>query len=89
MVLLDLLGERWTLRILWELRDGPLTFRALAERCDGVSPTILNKRLKRLREADLVHHERTQGYQLSPGGETLGEQLLVLSRWAEEWARDQ
>jgi DNA-binding HxlR family transcriptional regulator len=29
MVLLDLLGRRWSLRILWELRDNALTARAL------------------------------------------------------------
>jgi len=40
MALLDLLGQRWTLRILWELRDAPLTFRALQNACDSVSPKI-------------------------------------------------
>ena len=45
MVLLDLLGRRWALRVLWELRDARATFRALQERCD-VSPTVLTKRLK-------------------------------------------
>ena len=49
MALLDLMGRRWTLRILWELRDGPLRFRALQKRCDEASPTILNQRLKELK----------------------------------------
>ena len=31
MVALDLLGRRGTLRILWGLRDAPLTFRALQD----------------------------------------------------------
>ena len=34
MVLLDLLGRRWALRILWELRGGALTSRALRTACD-------------------------------------------------------
>ena len=44
MALLDLLGRRWALRMLWELREGGLSFRALQERCDGVSPSVLNTR---------------------------------------------
>ena len=31
MAALDLLGRRWALRILWELRAGALSFRALPE----------------------------------------------------------
>ena len=33
MVLLDLLGRRGALRVLWELRGDPLTFRALQKAC--------------------------------------------------------
>ena len=58
MVLLDLLGRRWTLRILWELRHGPLTSRALREACADASPTVLQARLSELRAADLVRHEK-------------------------------
>ena len=40
MALLDLLGRRWTLRIVWELReDRALTSRALRSACDEASPT--------------------------------------------------
>ena len=34
MALLDLLGRRWTLRVLWELRADALGFRELQARCD-------------------------------------------------------
>ena len=54
MVLLDLLGRRWTLRILWELREGALTSRALREACDDASPTVLQARLADLRQAGFV-----------------------------------
>ena len=85
MALLDLLGQRWVLRILWELRDGPLTFRALRDRCDEVSPTTLNARLKDLREAALV--ELTDdGYARTALGEELGEQMRDLTVWAARWA---
>ena len=51
MVLLDLFGRRWSLRILWELRERPMTSRALRVACDKASPTVLNERLKELRDA--------------------------------------
>src|SRR5204863_8999581 len=53
--LLDLLGRRWTLRVLWELRDGgAFTFRVLQERCGGLSSSVLNARLAELRDAGIV-----------------------------------
>src|SRR5258705_4529451 len=54
MALLDLLGRRWALRILWELRDATLVFRALRARCDTMSPSVLNQRLGELRDAGIV-----------------------------------
>src|SRR6201990_118330 len=55
MALLDLLGRRWTLRIIWELReDRALTSRALRTACDEASPTVLNERLKELRDDDFI-----------------------------------
>lgn len=86
MVLIDLIGRRWVLRILWELRVGALTFRALQEACGGISPSVLNARLADLREAKLVSHEG-DGYALTRLGGELLEKLLPLSRWAERWAK--
>jgi len=86
MVLFDALGQRWTLRILWELRDGPVNFRALRERCDEVSPTVLNGRLKTLRDMDLVTLTE-DGYAYTPWGKELSQQLSKLTVWAETWAR--
>ena len=57
MVLLDLLGRRWTLRIVWELREEPRRFRELQDLI-GASPTIVNTRLAELREAKLVGSTR-------------------------------
>jgi len=87
MVLLDALGQRWTLRILWELQDRRLSFRTLRARCDGVSPTVLNGRLKMLRGLGIVDHD-ADGYGLTPSGRELGEHLLALDGWAQRWARD-
>lgn len=87
MRLLDALGKRWALRVLWELRDQSLTFRELRERCDDVSPTSLNQRLKELRELNLVVHN-DHGYEYTEAGKELGAHLLQLSQWAANWDRD-
>src|SRR5258707_9985019 len=78
MALLDLLGRRWTLRILWELRDGALTSRALRAACDEASPTVLNERLKELREAGFVELGEAGGYSVTPLGRELNETFLPL-----------
>jgi len=85
MALLDLMGRRWTLRILWELREGPQRFRALRERCDDPSPTILNQRLRELRDAGIASLSE-QGYSLTAEGKDLLACLAPLNRWAQRWA---
>jgi len=86
MALLDLLGRRWSLRVLWELREQPLAFRVLQVRCEGMSSSVLSQRLAELRAAGIV--ERTEdGHRLSGEGERLLRALAPLNGWAERWAQ--
>jgi len=86
MALLDLLGRRGTLRLLWELRDGhPQSFRLLRASADGISPSVLNTRLKELREARLVELA-AEGYELTRHGMELMHHMGPLNRWAHGWA---
>jgi DNA-binding HxlR family transcriptional regulator len=87
MALLDLLGRRWTLRILWELRDGLLTSRALRTACDEASPTVLQARLSELREAGFIELVAAGGYGLTGLGRELQENFLPLHRFAERWSK--
>jgi DNA-binding HxlR family transcriptional regulator len=87
MALLDLLGRRWALRVLWELRETPRTFRALRDACEGVSPSVLNARLAELRESGLVELRPGEGYALTRWGREIGEPLLALDEVAKRWAR--
>ena len=87
MALLDLLGRRWTLRIIWELRDGPLTSRALRTACDDASPTVVQARLSELRDAGLVELLAGDGYRLTPLGRELMESFLPLHHFAERWSK--
>jgi DNA-binding HxlR family transcriptional regulator len=86
MALLDLLGRRWTLRILWELRAKPLSFRSLREQCGGISPTVLNQRLGEMRAARIVTLLKGGGYVLTSEGHELLQLLGPLRTWAERWA---
>jgi DNA-binding HxlR family transcriptional regulator len=87
IALLDLLGRRWILRILWELREETLGFRALQERCGRMSPSVLSQRLRDLSRARMVERDERGDYRLTaPGGRLLAA-LLPLHKWAEDWAK--
>ena len=88
MVLLDSLGRRWSLRIIWELHTGPKKFRGLRRACDEVSPSVLNKRIGELRELGFVK-KTDDGYALTSDGESLADRLRKLDRWARKWDKRQ
>jgi DNA-binding HxlR family transcriptional regulator len=86
MAAMDLLGRRWSLRVLWELRDAPLGFRSLQERCDAMSSSVLAARLDELRCAGLVESDEDGAYVLTAIGRDLGSAIAPLSAWAARWA---
>jgi DNA-binding HxlR family transcriptional regulator len=86
MALLDLLGRRWTLRIIWELREQALTSRALREACDDASPTVLQARLDDLRQAGFVELDPAGGYGLTDSGKELFGTFMPLHHFAERWS---
>jgi DNA-binding HxlR family transcriptional regulator len=83
MVALDMLGRRGALRILWELRDQPLTFRALLQAAE-TNPALLNTRLGELRSAGVLEHQEG-GYRLTPSGKELLAAMRPLYAWAQNW----
>lgn len=87
MALLDLLGRRWTLRILWELREEALTSRALRTACEDASPTVMQQRLSELREAGFLTLREEGGYALTELGRELLQTLLPLHQFADRWSR--
>lgn len=86
MLLLDLLGRRWVLRLIWELRNEPRRFRAL-QTAINASPTIVNTRLAELRAAQLIELDEASGYRLTALGRELLDLFLPLHVWSEKWAR--
>jgi DNA-binding HxlR family transcriptional regulator len=88
MAALDLLGRRWALRLLWELRAGPLGARALRSRCDGMSSSVLYERLGELGTAGLVTKDEQGDYALTVLGSQLGAALAPLDEWSRRWAAE-
>jgi len=88
MALLDLLGRRWALRVLWELRDeGVPTFRELQARCGQISSSVLNERLRELRDAGILAGPPDTGYRLTEQGQSLLHALGPIEAWSRRWAR--
>jgi DNA-binding HxlR family transcriptional regulator len=83
LALFDLLGRRWALRVVWELQAGGLTYRELAARIPDMSTSVLTQRLRELRAARLVEHERGSGYRLTVEGTDLLGHLVGLRDLAE------
>ena len=86
MALLDLIGRRWVLRIMWELRDEPAGFRQLQLRCDDMSPSVRSQRLRELTEAEVLQLLDDQ-YRLTAEGRELLRVLAPLRVWATRWAQ--
>jgi DNA-binding HxlR family transcriptional regulator len=85
MALIDLLGRTWALGIIWNLQSGPATFRELQQRCEKISPTLLNTRLKELKALKLIESQQA-GYQLSDQGITLFNIIAPMGDWSSQWA---
>ena len=86
MALLDLIGRRWTLRVLWELRAEPARFEELRGRCDEMSTSVLATRLKELEDADLVKLHSATGWHATKEGLSLLRLLAPLSEWSQQWS---
>ena len=86
MALFDLLGRRWAMGVLWVLCEGgPASFRALQERCETISPSVLNRRLQELQSAGFVE-KSDQGYMATTLGRRVHEKLVPLGAIAKSWS---
>ena len=90
---LDVVGERWSLLILRDLRRfGPLRFQDFGERLPGIAPNTLSARLKSLQAQGVVgvrlyeQHPPRYEYFLTEKGEALRPVLKALYAWGETHA---
>jgi DNA-binding HxlR family transcriptional regulator len=80
---LELLGRRWALRLVWELRRSTLAFSELRQRT-GISPSVLSARLGELVRAGVIERDTGRRYRLSGNGRELARILYEMNRWAEQ-----
>jgi DNA-binding HxlR family transcriptional regulator len=80
---LDHFGRRWALRVIWELRDKPLSFRALRAACGGISPSVMQTRLHQLRGLGLIEQLPGLGYRHTAAGQQLFRVIAPLADWAD------
>jgi len=81
---MELLGQRWMLRIVWELAPGPLGFLELRRRMDNCSSSMLSVRLQTLQGAGVIVKRADKAYELSTAGSGLVQALDPLWAWATD-----
>ncbi|WP_026875078.1 winged helix-turn-helix transcriptional regulator [Jiangella gansuensis] len=84
---LDIVGERWALLVVRELRLGPRRYRDLQEALPGITPAMLSKRLKELEEYGVLRRRElpppaaARVYELTEWGAELEPVFQSLARW--------
>ncbi|GAB7053040.1 winged helix-turn-helix transcriptional regulator [Catenuloplanes indicus] len=86
--ILDRVGDKWSLLVIGNLRDGPRRYSELMQIVPGISQRMLTVTLRLLGEDGLLRREayaevppRVE-YSLTPLGESLLETASALVRWA-------
>ena len=88
--LLDHIGSKWAILIIYALSQGTRRYSQLQQRIEGVSPKMLIQNLRKLEACGLVKRvvhpvvPPQVDYSLTPLGETLLDPLAVLYEWAEK-----
>jgi len=82
------IGDRWSLLVLYALEGGTLRFQELRRAVDGVSQKMLTQTLRLLERDGLVRREvfpsvppRVE-YSLTPLGQTLSGRVAAIREWA-------
>ncbi|MEU7138417.1 helix-turn-helix domain-containing protein [Nocardia sp. NPDC046473] len=82
---MELLGQRWILRVLWELTPGRVGFLELRRRMDNCSSSMLSVRLQHLQSAGLIVKNADKSYELTVAGTELGTALQDVWKWSRKW----
>lgn len=89
-LVLDRIGDKWTVLAVLLLSNGPLRFTELRDGIGKVAPKVLTQTLRRLQRDGLVSREIFAEvpprvvYTLTPMGESLIGPIQAVSDWAEE-----
>ncbi|WBU64597.1 winged helix-turn-helix transcriptional regulator [Paracoccus aerodenitrificans] len=89
-LILDRLGERWTVMALAELSVGPRRYRELERALEGISQRMMTLTLRRMERDGYVlrHVEKTippkVTYELSELGRSFAAQVAMLVGWTRQ-----
>jgi DNA-binding HxlR family transcriptional regulator len=88
----EVLGERWTILIIFALCDGSCRFNRLQRALPRISASTLAQRLRTLEESRVICKkqgvEGASEYQLTDAGEDLVPIVKQMGQWGQRWARD-
>ncbi|MFA4085151.1 helix-turn-helix transcriptional regulator [Mycobacteroides salmoniphilum] len=79
---MDLLGQRWIMRVIWELQAGPLGFLELRRRMNNCSSSMLSERLQQLTTAGLTAKNASRSWELTADGVHLAKALASIWDWS-------
>ncbi len=89
---LDIVGDRWTLLLIRDLRRGHTKFADLLTSLRGISPTVLSERLQSLERDGMVErrlyseHPPRAEYALTEKGNSFAPVLQAFYAWGTEHA---
>ena len=92
---LNVLGQKWVLRIIRALGDRTQRFCELQDALGGANSATLSQRLKLLEDEGLIARRAISAvppwveYSLTPKGNDLGATITGIDQWAERWAARQ
>ncbi|GAA2425371.1 helix-turn-helix domain-containing protein [Actinomadura vinacea] len=89
-LVLDRIGDKWSVLVVLTLIDGPRRFTVLRDTIGGITPKVLTQTLRSLERDGLVTREvfaevppRVE-YALTPLGHSLRGPVEAVNAWAEE-----
>ncbi|MFB4277049.1 MULTISPECIES: winged helix-turn-helix transcriptional regulator [unclassified Nonomuraea] len=89
-VVLDRIGDKWSVLVLLCLIAGPMRFTQLRARIGGVTPKVLTQTLRAMEQDGLLTREvfaevppRVE-YTLTDLGRSLHDPISVVATWAEQ-----
>ena len=89
---MDIVGGKWKMVILWQIRNGALRFSELKRKLDGVTQKMLTQQLRELEESGLINRTMYPvvppkvEYSLTGEGEKLIPALDALCQWSTAYA---
>jgi len=89
----SILGERWTIQIIREMHFGVTRFNEFRKFLPGISPTLLNTRLKTLEASGILHRRKIRQqkgfeYLLTPAGKAMLPIIQEMGKWGVGFVYD-